>query len=233
MSLVIATYLWGTAFTPDDVRKLSAGFRRHLKQPHSFVAVTDRPDQFEEDEAFAVVAIPLADRALLNVSGCFARLRLFDPEFQQRIAVACGVFDRLVCVDLDTIVTGPCDELFDRDESFVIMQGGNSSNPNPYGGALMMLRPGQHAEVWADFSLDAAAQTPHFQFPDDQGWLVTKLPKAAGWIVGPRSGVYCFRKPGWPLGEALPDDARLVTFRGNNPPSKHKHLAWVRQHWCA
>lgn len=228
--LVIATYLWGAAFTPDDARKLAAGFRHNLKQDHRFVVVTDLPRRFEKDE-FAVVAIPLADRPLLEVPGCFARLRLFDPEFQQRIAIACGPFDRLVCVDLDTIVTGSCDELFVRPESFVIMQGGNSSNPNPYGGALMMLRPGAHAEVWCEFSLEAAAQTPHFQFPDDQGWLSAKLPNAAGWMVGPSSGVYCFRKPGWPLGEALPEDARLVTFRGNNPPSKHKNLSWVSKHW--
>lgn len=228
--LVVATYCWGTAFGPDDVRKLAAGFKRNLKQEHRFLVVTDRPALFEGAE-FPAIAIPLADRHLLQVSGCFVRLRLFDPEFQERVAIACGRFDRLACVDLDSIVTGPCDPLFDRDESFVIMQGGNSSNPNPYGGALMMLRPGEHAEVWSGFSLEAAAETPHFAFPDDQGWLAAKLPNASGWKVGRDTGLYCFKKPGWPGGDELPAGARLVTFRGNNPPSKHTRLSWVREHW--
>lgn len=229
---MIATYLWGTNFGVDDAEKLAAGFQRNIRQPYRFVVVADDAERFEEDK-FPVVEIPPADRHLLTTPGCFARLRLFDPVFQERLELACGPFDRLVCVDLDTVVTGECDPLFDRPESFVIMQGGNSSNPNPYGGALMMLRPGSHAEVWAQFSLDAAAKTPHFQFPDDQGWLAAKIPDAAAWRVGTESGVYCFKKPGWRSGDALPADARIVTFRGNNPPSKHTHLEWVQQHWRA
>lgn len=232
MSLVIATYLWGTAFQPDDVSKLAGGLRRNLKADYRFVVVTDRPALFD-DADLPAIAIPLADRHLLSTPGCFARLRLFDPEFQSRIAIACGPFERLACIDLDSVVTGPCDAIFARDESFVIMQGGNSSNPNPYGGALMMLRRGEHADVWSEFSLEAAAQTPHFSFPDDQGWLRARIPDAAAWQVGPRSGVYCFKKPGWPLGDELPRDARIVTFRGNNPPSKHTRLRWVREHWRA
>lgn len=228
--LVVATYLWGSSFSPLDVEKLAAGLQRNLRQDHRFVVVTDEPMRFDEAQ-FPAIAIPLADRHLLTMPGCFARLRLFDPVFQGRIEIACGKFDRLACVDLDTVVTGDCDPLFDRPKSFVIMQGGNSSNPNPYGGALMMLRPGEHQEVWSEFSLDAAAQTPHYVFPDDQGWLRAKIPNAAAWKVGRESGVYCYRKPGWPGGDELPAGARMVTFRGNNPPAKHAQLDWVKQHW--
>ena len=232
MGLVIAAYLWGSRFGFEYVEKLAAGLSRNINQPFRFVLVTDNPRRFG-DTPYHVIGIPSADRHLLTTLGCFARLRLFDPEFQARIGIACGQYDRLVLSDLDTVVTGNCDPLFDRDESFVVMQGGNSSNPNPYGGALMMLRPGVHADVWSTFSLEQAEKTPHFQFPDDQGWLRAKIPEAAAWQVGPRSGVYCFKKPGWPLGDELPPDARLVTFRGNNPPSKHTHLDWVKEHWKA
>ncbi len=228
MQLLIATYLWGSSFTTDYVYKLRAGLRRNLTTPHAFVVVTDDPSRFD----IPAIAIPPPDKELLSTPGCFARLRLFDPWFQTKLEKECGEFDRLVCIDLDTVVTGDCAPLFDRPEPFVIMQGGNSSNPNPYGGALMMLRPGEHENVWKGFSLEAAEKTPHFAFPDDQGWLAATIPDAPAWKVGPESGVYCFKKPGWKTGDALPPDARLVTFRGNNPPSRHTHLDWVRRHWA-
>lgn len=232
MSLVIATYLWGSSFGVDDVEKLAAGLKRNMTGPYRFVVVTDCPRRFEGAH-FPAIAIPLADRHLLAIPGCFARIRLFDPQFQERIKIACGAFDRLACIDLDTVITGDCDPVFDRDESFVIMQGGNTSNPNPYGGALMMLRPGEHQDIWTDFSLDAAAKTAYFAFPDDQGWLAAKIPNAPAWKVGRASGVYCFKKPSWPGGDRLPDDARMVMFRGNNPPRKHVDLDWVKRHWAA
>jgi hypothetical protein len=36
---------------------------------------------------------------------------------------------------------------------FVILHGGNASNPCPFNGSLFMLRAGAHPEVWGDFSL--------------------------------------------------------------------------------
>jgi hypothetical protein len=147
--------------------------------------------------------------------------------------------DQIVNIDLDTVITGPLDPLFDRPEPFVIMQKGNASNPCPFNGALMMLRAGAHPEVWSDFSLEAAAKTAHYEFPDDQGWLWHKLPKAAGWKCGPETGVFVFRKPGWPSfdrkmkrgGDDLPKGARLVTFSGGRSPAKYEHLDWIKANW--
>jgi hypothetical protein len=148
--------------------------------------------------------------------------------------------DRIVNIDLDTVITGEIDPLFDRPEPFVILQGGNASNPNPYGGALIMLRAGAHPEVWTDFSVEAASRVPYFEFPDDQGWIWHKLPNAAGWKCGAGSQVFVFRKPGWPgwankrdshPNDALPKGARLVTFSGGRSPEKFKHLDWVKNNW--
>jgi hypothetical protein len=68
------------------------------------------------------------------VPGCFARSALFDPEWQARHGIEPG--DRFVCLDLDLIVTGPLDGLFDRPEPFAILQGVNASNPCPYNGSV-------------------------------------------------------------------------------------------------
>jgi hypothetical protein len=222
--LTVVTWLWGSKYNPDDVAKLAAGIKRHLKQPHRLLCVTDRPLKIPGVD---VAEIPMEDRDLLEVQGCFARLRMFDPAWQ-----ADNNITRWACVDLDTVIVGPLDPTFDRPEPFVILKGGNFANPCPYGGALMMLRAGHHAEVWRDFSLTAAGKVPFYSFPDDQGWIWHKIPDAAGWKCGPESGVYVFRKPGWPKGhDTLPNGARLVTFNGWRSPAKFKELNWVQEYW--
>lgn len=223
--LTVCTWLWGSAFAPGDAAKLAAGVRRHLRQPHRFVIVTDHPRGRFGD--WPTIAIPEEDRPLLAIPGCFARLRMFDPAWQLRI----GAEERILCIDLDSVITGPLDPVVDRPEPFVILQGGNLANPCPYNGALIMLRAGTNRQVWSEFSLDAASAAPFYEFPDDQGWLHHMLPGAPGWAVGSSSGVYVFRKRGWPPGDALPVDARIVTFSGRRQPRHLEDLAWVRDHW--
>lgn len=228
MARVISTWFWGTAYSLDYVAKLFAGVRRHHKGPFRLVCVTDQPEKVSK-LGIEPIVIPKADRYLLEVKGCFARLRMFDPQWQSKN----GITDQLVNIDLDTVVTGPIDSLFDRPEPFVILHGGNFANPCKFGGALMMLRAGAHPEVWAEFSLEAAGKCPYYSFPDDQGWIWDRLPDAAGWACGPESGVYVFRKTHWPRADYLPRGARLVTFNGWRNPESFKKLDWIRKHWVA
>lgn len=234
--LTISTWLWGSKkYGPADVAKLQSAVRRHLRQPYRFIVSTSRvegaPEEMEHATAgpATLYEIEPADRFLTEGKGCFVRLRMFDPAWQRSRGVETG--DRLVCIDLDTVITGGLDQLFDRPEPFVIMQGGNYANPCPYGGALIMLRGGAHQEVWSDFSLEAAGKVPFHEFPDDQGWLYAKVPGAPGWKCGPSSGVYVFRKPPWPKDDHLPPDARVVTFNGWRSPSGFQSLPWVSKHW--
>jgi hypothetical protein len=152
--------------------------------------------------------------------------RMFDPSWQSAHDI-----DRLVCLDLDLIVTGGLGELLDRPEPFVILRGANAANPCPFNGSVMMLQAGAHPEVWRDFSLEAAAKTPFYQFPDDQGWLAHKVPDAATWTVGSSSGIYAFQKPGWPKGDDLPAHAKIVAFPGHRDPAQFTHLPWVTDNW--
>jgi hypothetical protein len=84
-------------------------------------------------------------------------------------------------MDLDLVVTGPLDALFDRPEPFVILQGVNAVNPCPFNGSLWMLEAGYRPDVWHEFSPELAAKVPFHEFPDDQAWLADMIPDAAGW----------------------------------------------------
>ncbi len=213
--------MWGTKYGAEYVNRLAAGLRRHIKQPYRF----------------DVHYVSEEDKYLTDIPGCFARLRMFDPNWQRSL----GIDDRLVCVDLDVVVTGGLDELFDRPEPFVILSGANSHNPCPFNGSLMMLRAGAHPELWSDFNLEdftfeAAKAVPYYEVPDDQGWIWHKLPDAETWACGRPSGVYSFRKRGWPstIGKhVLPSGARMVAFPGYRDPSMFTHLEWVKEHWIS
>jgi hypothetical protein len=154
---------------------------------------------------------------------------MFDPAWQERHGIAPG--DRVVNLDLDMVVTGALDPLFDREDDFTILQGINTTNPCPYNGSIWMLRAGARPDVWSDFSLEnyAKFKVPVHAFPDDQGWFHTLMPTAGAW--GPKDGVYGFRKKHWPSGEALPEGARIVAFPGWRDPSKFEHLDWVQSNW--
>lgn len=223
---MICTWLWGDKYTPTDVLKLRSGVKRHLRETHRFMVVTEREraaDAFPRDlERHAI-----KDPELLAHKGCFARLRMFDYGWQQNRKID----DRLVCMDLDMIITGPLDPLFRRPETFVILGGANSVNPCPFNGSVMMVRAGHHGELWTDFSMEEATKIKYHEFPDDQGWIAHKLPNAATWPCGLRSGIYAFKKPGWPADNRLPPDARIVAFPGARRPSEFTKFAWVRIHW--
>lgn len=208
--LVIATWMWGAKYSRNYVQKLQASIKRNYSGTFQFAVF--RPDP--EDEH------------LCKIPGCFARLRMFDPAWQDKYGI-----ERIVCFDLDLIITGSLDKILDRTEDFVIFQGANSSNPCPYNGSVMSIRRGAHPEVWKEFTLERAERVPYHSFPDDQGWIAHVVPGAAGWICGPQSGVYAFRKPHWPAGDALPLDARVVAFPGSADPKAYAYMDWVRKHW--
>lgn len=213
MALVISTWVWGDKYGADYVTKLATGVARNLSIPHEF----------------RVFEPPGEDQYLTREKGCFARLRTFDPEWQAANGIEPG--DHIVCMDLDLVVTGPLDDLFDRSEPFTILQGVNTANPCPFNGSLWMLEAGYRPDVWGEFSLELAQKVPFHEFPDDQAWLADMLPDAGSF--GPKDGVYAFQKRGWPKGEALPRNARIVAFPGWRDPSQYVRLDWVAEHWRA
>jgi hypothetical protein len=197
-----------------------------LKQPFRFVLMTEADRQIALPAG--VERYPIKDMHLTKIRGCFARLRMFDRFWQE----AYKIDDRIVNLDLDVVITGPLDDVFDRKEPIVLLHGANAANPCPYNNSVFMFQAGAHQELWDEFTLAAVAYIEKYEFPDDQGWFWHKLKDPAVWRVGSHSGIYAFHKPGWPSGEALPSDAKMVVFPGHRDPSQFTHLPWVRREWA-
>lgn len=219
--LYICSWLWGEKWGPQYAERLFAGLRRNINQNYRTVLISDRNNPRGADILYQIDAEPL-----LAERGCLVRMRMFDAAWQSRIGVKPG--DRIVNIDLDAVVTGELDPLFDRDDEFTIMQGFNSTNPCPFNGSLWMFRAGERHDVWDDFSIEASARVPYHAFPDDQGWLHYKFPKAKAYT--PDDGVYCFKKKTWATGFELPANARIVAFPGRDP-AKYIETDWVRENW--
>jgi len=222
--LTVVTWRWGRKYSPDYVARLQAAVARNLSLPHRFLCICDDPADLATETA------PIRDTELLSVlDGCYARLRMFDPRWQAEHRI-----ERLVCLDLDMVITGPLDPLFDRAEPFVILHGGHY-NPCPFNGSVMMIRAGARSELWTGFTVEEAVRIAHADGQyrgSDQTWIAAKAPDAAGWTH--RDGIYGFRKPGWPWwAKQLPRDARIVSFPGKRDPSKFSDLDWVSRHWRA
>lgn len=226
--LTVCTWLWGDKYPGWYVDRLIASLDRNIHQDFRSVLITNQPVNGGADW---VLPIDQADRDLLYLPGCLARIRMFDRQWQIKSGIPewVNTAARIVCIDLDAVITGQLDQLFDRDDEFTILQHVNSTNPCPFNGSLWMFRSGIRHDVWGDFSVAAVRKVPYHAFPDDQGWLHHKFPNAAAWTG--EDGVYAFKKRGWPDGDALPANARVVAFPGWRDPSKFTHLDWVKENW--
>jgi hypothetical protein len=218
-----------SVFGPESVYALREMIQRHYPHPHRFVCVTDQPERLPGIETirmwddFAAIPSPFGRH---NPS-CYRRLKLFAPDAGKTFG------ERVVSIDLDTVITGDLTPLFDRPEDFVIW-GESDFRTQWYNGSLWMLRTGTRPQVWDRFDEDTspAIATRAGAKGSDQGWISFVLGKGeATW--GRKDGVYSFRKHVAPNGWTLPADARIVNFHGRWDPWGYdaQKLPWVRAHY--
>lgn len=229
-------------YTAEHVNVFARMVRRHLSMPHEIVCVTDDTDGIDP----SISIVPLWDDAA-DKGGCYRRLKLFSKEMRALIG------ERFVSIDLDCVITGPLDPLFNHDHDFIAW--GNVSNGSIYCGSMFMMTAGARFEVWDLFDpndlvmssnrVDKSHPGGRWIHPksvdagnvigSDQAWISTVLgDKEPMWTK--RDGVMSFKKD---VGYArmsrlkrrrantkniqLPDSARIVFFHGFEDPSQ-RHI---------
>jgi hypothetical protein len=201
---------------------------RNYDGPIRFVCITDGP-QGVEGETF-----PLwGDCAeLVNASGqhlpsCYRRLKLFDPETQAALGVNSG--DRLVSLDLDTVITGNLNSLWDRSDSFVGWALPGTYHPRVFNGSMWLLQAGAEANVWRKFDPNtspAEARAAKY-LGSDQSWMSYQLQGRAGW--GETDGVFSYPNR-FRGAQETPPQARIIMFHGFQKPWDCTQR-WVRDHF--
>jgi hypothetical protein len=207
VTLFVCSWLWGEKWPSVYVERLFAGVARNLRQDFRSVLITDQVGYAGADIVCQIAACRPSIVGSAGLPGANADVR---SDMAGEIGARKG--DRIVCIDVDAVITGRLDPLFDRDDEFTIMQGFNQTNPCPFNGSLWMFRAGERHDVWIDFRYRRASQIQGANplIADDQGWLHFKFPHAKAYT--PRDGVYAFKKIGW--GEA--GGAVFRTMRGSS-----------------
>ncbi len=132
-----------TTYTIDHVRAWRNMIDRNLSIPHEFVCITDSPDEVPEGVRY----VPLWSD-LLEYGGCYVRLRAFTEEIGNLIG---GSF---VSIDLDCVVTGSLDPLFNRSEPLVLYKVDKRIQ-----GSMWMMETGAFPEFWTDFRREDLIET--------------------------------------------------------------------------
>lgn len=210
--LTVMSWLWtqpgGRAkYTAHHANIWADMVRRNLSMDHEIALVTDITEGLdrsirviEPPRDFEEVRIPTWGEKLPQ---CLRRLAMFRPD-------AADIFGaRFVNMDLDCVVTGSLDPLFDRDDDFIMYRG--TSQTRPYNGSMMLMTAGARSQVYTDFTPEGAAEAGQRFVGSDQAWISHRLgPGEATW--GPEHGVYWWKQM------RNVREPRLVFFPGNLKP---------------
>jgi len=176
---------------------------------------------------------------LVNPSGptrlasCYRRLRIYDPETQRDMGIRAG--ERIVSLDLDTVVCGPLREVLETEGRFVGWQLVGNHHPRVFNGSFQMFTAGDLSHVWSSFD---PATSPEIArragfAGSDQAWLSYNLVDREGsthvpYPVFASYPLHCvhlaqFRR-----------EHRLVFFHGRRKPWSPEAQAaspWIGRYW--
>jgi hypothetical protein len=176
--LTVLTWLWRqdrsrAAYSNHHVNILADMVRRNLSMPHKFSCVTDNPEGI--DPSVEIIKPPGEFLDIRNprwTNGkpqCYRRLSMYRRDAAKFFG------KRFVCMDLDCVVGGPLDPLFDRPEDLVLFKG--TSANRPYNGSMQLITAGCRPQVYETFSQEAALESGAQFCGSDQAWLAHCL----GW----------------------------------------------------
>lgn len=206
--LNIVCVKWGTLYSSDYVNILYDMVRRNIKDgaPGKFVCFTDNPDGLHDD----IEARPLPD----NLTAWWNKLYLFKD----------GLFpdgDRVVYLDLDTVITGSLDDILGYNGEFAILR--DFYRQEGYQSSIMSWVAGTCNDIWNEY---VRAEFPSVD-GGDQAWIEKSRFFLDIWQdLFPDSFVsykaHC--------SEGIPRGAKVVIFHG--VPMPHQVLdGWVPHIW--
>jgi len=203
---------------------------------HRIICVTDDPAGVDPP----VQTYPLWDNhgKMSNPSGkhlpsCYRRLRLFSPEAQRDLDISVG--DKVVSLDLDSVIIGHLGDVLGRKERFVSWHVRGMYHPRVFNGSFWMFTAGDLTELWDLFdpNVSPAVTLKAGFMGSDQAWLSYKMSREP-----------CAFGLQWPQFASYPREVRrmrlldkrtkIVFFHGAHKPW-HKEIQnespWITRYW--
>jgi hypothetical protein len=214
------------------VNRLARMLAAHLRVPHRVVCFTDDAGGIDESVKClpldsAAAPIPRFERMPLR--NCFRKLGLFNPAMRDIAG------ERLLQIDLDTVIVGDITHLAERVEPMVIWRSPSVGKKGfALNTSLVLLTAGSRADIWDTYCSDPEGVARAAQLAGwtgtDQAVVAHLAPEAATFEES--DGVISFRdhlKGGM---RGLPPDARMVSFYDRFDPADPKVRAiapWIAE----
>lgn len=183
--------------------------QRNLSLPHRFVCATNKPAGLDKE----INIVPL-EQGFIGLGNAYPKLAAFRSD-------AGELFGELLCImDLDAIVVGPLDTLFDRtDDDFVIWKDVLADSQPArfkYNTSLVLMNAGVRAKIWDTFSTENSRRiiAAERRCGSDQAWVSHCLDGEKTWTAD--DGVLSWRFQ--VRGKSLQNNAKIIFFHGKEKP---------------
>jgi len=234
---------WGKAYGPEYVNKLYSMVRRNTTRPLRFVCFTDDPAGLAPE--VQAHPLPPIDLPAGYEWTPWRKVSLW----QEQLADLSG---DVLFLDLDVVVTGSVDPLFDfaPQSPFCVIENWTQPGARIGNTSVFRLRIGSNPRVFETMQADPAKTVRDFA---NEQTLATRL--ASSVVFWPAEWCVSFKHsllPRWPLNflrpAAFPSQAIVTCFTGHPNPDEardgvwptvwykrvHKHVRptpWIAEHW--
>lgn len=225
---------WGNKYPSYYVNRLYAGVVANLFTPFRFYCMTDNAKGIDErcihvlpipKESFSEVIVNELSRQ--RRQGAFRKISLFKP----------GLFPRgpVLGFDLDVVITGPLDDLFDHAQGKVCMRhdwlAARIGRPDGHG-SVFRFDPDRHAFLYDDFSRNAAVLMKQARYAE-QKYTSMQAQRYGEFAYFPGEWIASYKRDAmrpFPLNHfqepKQPAGARVVCFHGR--PKMEEAVAGYR-----
>lgn len=238
--LTFVSWKWKQAghregYTAEHVNVLHDMLRRHCTIPFRHICVTDDPSRINPAVDFFQLWRDLSDRPNIcgkHLPSCYRRLRLFDPTTQTEMGIAKG--DRIVSIDLDTVIIANTDHHWRRTERFIGWVRRGTYHPTVFNGSLWAFNAGDLEYMWTEFNPNTSPQEANKAgfMGSDQSWLSYKLVREP--FVGGFAAPHVISYNGDVRNKRIPPQADIVFFHGKRKPwnpQVQNEAPWIKDHW--
>ena len=229
-------YQWGW----DDVYRIRDQVRDNLKGGIKFVCLTNM--EMDPDAPSVDPFINFLSEECHVPGRLFDKISLFEP-------VTWVETDRILYLDLDTIICGDLTDIMSRPEPMVLWRNPaawsgerRSSSRAYYNSSVMLFTPGTPFtdRVWHYFNYHKSywdAGDVVYKGWGDQDVISAALGPDMPYFDG-GDGIFRLARPGEPetgIEGELPEIARIVTFPGNEGkpwlPKVRERAPWLKRYW--
>jgi hypothetical protein len=229
---------WGNKYPADYVNRLYSMVARNMQRPFRFICLTeDSVGLVENIESFP---LPELSVDLGGPERGWNKLAVFAEELYD-------LKGKVLCLDLDLIITGSLDDLFDYPGEVMIIRDwikkdgtGNSS--------VYRFEVGAHPEILSEF--EASFEEIKARHRNEQEYLSSALMEKNALVYWPDHWCRSFKRHCLkPLSffiardTEIPEDARVIVFHGKPDPHeaiigvsgkwyrRFKPATWISDHW--